>query len=73
MRLHIECHVEGNAQLEELGIEQEGGTEFRPCEVNPDHIAFYYPNTSGGTFIEFAGGTQVTVHESFEEVCTILS
>lgn len=72
MRLHIECHREGNAELEELGIEQKVGTEFRPCEINPEHIAFYYPNTSGGTFIEFIGGTQITVKETFDKLCTIL-
>ena len=67
MKLHIKCNTGENAGYEDLGIDIPESTEFRPCEINPNHVSFYYPNTDGGTFIN-VGGDELTVKESFEEV-----
>jgi len=71
IKLHIECNKEGNEKLAELGIESKG-TEFRECDLNPEYIAFMYPNLNGGTFITIEG-IEISTQESIDEIRLLIN
>ena len=70
IELTMECHSEGNAELQELGIDA-GQTEWRPCVIPLDAIMAVYPHRESGSLV-IIGGEDYHMRESYQHVADFI-